>query len=110
VITGLNNLANASPGLRTPGQLAGSSLGLAYLAVFTFKMVLTAGSIATTWRIHRLLPGPATVGARPLLSVGAMADAGPPPRVLRLAEANALLAGLIVVAVAALGQLHHALH
>lgn len=113
VITGLNNVKDLSPGLTTPSQLVETGTGLAYLAVFAFKMALTAGSLATTWRIHQLLPSPerlAASSARPLLSVGAMADDAPSPRLLKLAEANATFGGLIVVSVTVLNQLHHVIH
>ena len=111
VLSGLQLAQHASAGLTDPRALLRSGIGTAYLAVFAFKMALAAASIATSLRIGRMLPSQVQrLRSARLASVGAMADDGPPPHVLTLAEANAVFAVLIVVSVTALNQLHHVLH
>ena len=113
-VTGVLTAVYASAGLTQPTTLMRSTLGTAYVAVFGLKLALVAGSVATSWRVGRVLnpasrPG-SRVRVRPrLASVGAMANDDPGPRLYRLAEANALFAALIVGCVVVLGQLHHAL-
>ena len=116
VITGVENVQRSSPGLLDPAALVRSRLGTAYLGLFVFKMFVAAMSVATTWRIGRLLPTSMVVARRQarLASVGAMANDDPPAgadlrRVFRLVDLNVALGGAIITAVAVLGQLHHAL-
>lgn len=111
VLSGISNAQHASPGLWSPSTLLDSRIGVAYLAVFGFKMVLVLGSIVTSVRIGRRLPSVEhLVRSARVASVGAAADDAPDATLLSLAEANAVLGGLIIVAVAVLSQLHHVLH
>jgi hypothetical protein len=116
-ITGPYMVAEASAGLSHPADLLHSNLGTAYLAVFAFKLVLVAGSLATTWRIQQALPTTEQFAKhRRLASLGSMANddmsAYHPTtaRAFRLAEANAQIGAMILGCVVVLGQLHHVLH
>lgn len=110
-VSGVTLVRNGSAGLTDLRGLVATNLGLAYVAVFAVKMVLVAGSMATSVRIARSLSIGLGQPARPALaSVGAMGDNGPAPKTLALAERNLILGTLILGCVVVLGQLHHALH
>jgi hypothetical protein len=117
IVTGIPMVLSGSAGLAHPTSLVQSNLGTAYLAVFAFKVVLVAGSLATTWRMGRALPTVTQLSQHlRLASVGAKANDDVSTtrrdgaRVYRLAETNVVIGAAILGCVVLLGQLHHLLH
>ncbi len=115
VTTGLMNVDKNSIGIMHPRAAINTNLGIAYLALFGFKMALVVASIVTTYRIDQLLvqePNGLDESRRKW-PVGASASGTmlvAYDRVLRLAERNALLGGAILASVAGLSQIHHTFH
>ena len=111
VVTGIANLRLAAPTGFDLGALTHSSLGKAYIVVLAAKLGLVAASIVLSFQIGASLAVDrprafAILGAR---SLSAAAEPGASDRALRLAELNAALGGMILLAVIVLSQLHHAL-
>jgi hypothetical protein len=108
-VTGAINVQKSSAGLTHPSELVQTNIGMAYLALFGFKMALYGASLMTTYRIDRILQEPSRLSCTPTGSIMTMVGVNR-AKAFRLAETNALLGGAILVSVALLGQLHHVLH
>jgi hypothetical protein len=122
-ITGVMNIEHNSPGLLQPTELVQTNLGMAYLAVFGFKIALFIASLITTLQIGKLIRGTLQNSGTLFSPQGGAIGAGvtfttriyaiqveAQSRVFHLARTNALLAGAIVIAVTVLNQLHRLIH
>ena len=110
LVSGMVMAQKASAGVLHPSRLFASALGTAYLAVFALKMLLVAASLTITVRIGRILVPRGVVAHRATVaSLGAAANDEPDRRMLALAELNLAAGVAILVCVAVLAQLHHAL-
>ena len=112
VFTGVGNLQLATPTGFDLAALTDTALGTAYVLILAAKLGLAAASLVLALRIGQGLAvdrprGFSVLEAR---SLGAAAAPAATDRALRLAEFNAAVGGLILIAGIVLTQLNHALH